>query len=188
MTTLCLVAAVAFAAGVAGCGHAAATAEPEARATSVCAAQEPTFLADLCAMQEPSLAVDGPETYRFVWLRSFRDPIAMRLARTPEGIRVLSVEGDAHSNKILRRHEFPVTDAAWAKFVSHVEAADFWNLPKDDPDELTGEDGADWILEGRRNGKYHVVVRWSPKNGPFRDACTDLIGLSGLLFPPAEVY
>lgn len=31
-----------------------------------------------------------------------------------------------------------------------------------------GVDGAQWIIEGVRNKTYHVVDRWSPKDGSVR--------------------
>jgi hypothetical protein len=29
-------------------------------------------------------------------------------------------------------------------------------------------DGAQWIIEGARNGTYHIVDRWSPEDGEIR--------------------
>ena len=52
--------------------------------------------------------------------------------------------------------------------------------------ERSGLDGADWVVEGRRAGLYHAVIRWEPKPGPFRDACEELIKASGVSFP-AEI-
>ena len=51
-----------------------------------------------------------------------------------------------------------------ASFLSTVEGAGFWNLP------TLGDTGGDpnaacrahWILEGIKNGQYHVVDRCSP--------------------------
>ena len=47
------------------------------------------------------------------------------------------------------------------------ESANFWNLPTlPDADENALElDGAQWIIEGVRNGTYHIVDRWSPEAG-----------------------
>ena len=46
--------------------------------------------------------------------------------------------------------------------------------------ETLGLDGARWILEGLKKGRYHVVERWSPEGGKFREAAECLIGLSKL--------
>ena len=42
-----------------------------------------------------------------------------------------------------------------------------------------------WIMEGYREGRYHVVDRKSPDPGAYRDACMYLLRHSSLL---AEVY
>jgi hypothetical protein len=36
-------------------------------------------------------------------------------------------------------------------------------------------DGARWILEDVRDGKYHLVDRWSPDTGTFREAALLLV-------------
>jgi len=149
-------------------------------------ATEP-FLAELCAMGEPALSVAGPETYRFVWVRHLHNPVAVRLGHAEDGVSVVAIEADARDASSERRHEFKAPDAAWTTLRAHLEAADFWNLPGDPSDDERGLDGADWIIEGRRNGVYHSVIRWEPRPGPFRAACEDFITLSGLSFA-AEIH
>jgi len=39
-------------------------------------------------------------------------------------------------------------------------------------------DGDEWVLEGVRDGRYHVVARVSPRNGTYREACLYLLSLS----------
>jgi len=38
-------------------------------------------------------------------------------------------------------------------------------------------DGARWIVEGVRNGEYHVVDRWSPQDKAFRQLCMSFLML-----------
>jgi hypothetical protein len=137
-------------------------------------------------MGEPSLSIPGPETYRFVWTRPLRNPVAVRVARAGAGIAVVAVEADARDPAAVRRHEFAAGDEVWKGLRQHLDAADFWNLPGDPDEGERGLDGADWVIEGRRANIYHAVVRWEPKPGPFRQACEDLIKASGLSFP-AEI-
>jgi hypothetical protein len=141
------------------------------------------YLAELCAMGEPSLSVQGPETYRFLWMRHLHNPVAVRLTRAGNDIAVVTVESDVRDPAAKRRHEFVVDGAAWTTLRAHLDAADFWNLAGDPTDDERGLDGADWIIEGRRGGIYHSVVRWNPPPGPFRRACEDFIRISGLAFP-----
>jgi hypothetical protein len=53
--------------------------------------------------------------------------------------------------------------------------------------EVEGEDGANWVLEGRRGNAYHVVHRWSADDGPFREACLTLLRVAGLV-PVRDIY
>jgi hypothetical protein len=141
------------------------------------------FLAELCGMGEPSLSVSGPETYRFVWTKHQRNPVAVRVAREGAEVALVSVEADARDPTVSRRHEFTVGPEVWTALRAHLDAADFWNLAGDPGEGERGLDGADWALEGRRANIYHAVVRWEPAPGPFRQACEDLIRASGLSFP-----
>jgi hypothetical protein len=61
-----------------------------------------------------------------------------------------------------------------------IERLNFWTLSpfENPPSEIgpNGErmvtvqfDGAQWIVEGVKGGTYHVVDRWTPKNGPVRE-------------------
>jgi hypothetical protein len=47
-----------------------------------------------------------------------------------------------------------------AQFFSHLDSARFWEQSTESPNH--GFDGAEWILEGTENGRYHIVVRWCP--------------------------
>lgn len=44
----------------------------------------------------------------------------------------------------------------------------------------TGFDGAQWVMEGWREGKYRMVRRWSPKKGSFRELCVIFLLFAGL--------
>lgn len=59
------------------------------------------------------------------------------------------------------------------KFVGVLEQHKFWDLPSNNPRE--GADGSQWIIEGVRNGRHHVVDRWSPPSD-------DPIHILGLAF------
>lgn len=160
------------------------TSKTAARAPASCGEAPAPHLAELCAMGEPPLTVSGPETYRFTWMRNLHNPVAVRVSRAGgAGIGIVTVESDLHDPSKNRRHEFVVAGEAWAPLLKHLESADFWNLAGDPSDEERGLDGADWVIEGRRAGIYHSVIRWNPVPGPFRSACEDFIQLSGLSFP-----
>ena len=76
----------------------------------------------------------------------------------------------------------------WNEFMLHLEHSQYWLMPRED--SRMYEDGAQWIMEGYREGRYHVVDRQSPNSGAYRDACMFLLRQSGLLaeIPANEVY
>lgn len=139
----------------------------------------------LRAMTEPSLSCgDGTgDAFRFLWLRTWGRPIAVRLHPSGGGASMAAVELDGSGGygpgKVSRRAERKLTDAEWTKIANDVRALNFWELPAQTNDN--GLDGARWILEGRERSQYHVVQRWSPKEGPYRELCISLLKLVGWL-------
>jgi hypothetical protein len=142
----------------------------------------------LKAMGEKSLldvaSVDN-EIYRFLWLRSFHHPIFVRIERSQNDIKLFTKEldgaGGYEPGKVLRSKEIVLKREDFCKFLTLLEKADYWNLPieKDDT-TVVRVDGAEWILEGVKSGRYHIVDRWSPKKGEYRKACLYLLKLSGV--------
>jgi hypothetical protein len=52
-----------------------------------------------------------------------------------------------------------------------------------------GCDGADWILEAVKDGRYKLVIRWSPRNGPVRTLGLTMVNKLGeLKIPNDEIY
>jgi hypothetical protein len=63
-----------------------------------------------------------------------------------------------------------------------IDVAHFWTLPSRQQDEpnpdgsvTVGLDGAQWVMEGVKDGKYHVVDRWSPSCGEYKGMCMCLV-------------
>jgi hypothetical protein len=124
-----------------------------------CSEAPAPHLAELCAMNEPPLSASGPETYRFVWMRHHHNPVAVRVTRAGDGVAIVTVQADEHDPRNARRHELTANLDGWKKLRAHLDAADFWNMAGDPDDDQRGLDGADWVLEGRRGGVYHSVIR-----------------------------
>jgi hypothetical protein len=57
-----------------------------------------------------------------------------------------------------------------------LEALQFWRLPT--REDICVIDGAQWILEGLKNGNYHIVDRFSPERGMFREIALKFIQLA----------
>ena len=51
-------------------------------------------------------------------------------------------------------------------FLGKIGENTFWKLPS--IQETMGLDGSQWVIEGIKNGSYHLVDRWSPKDGEVR--------------------
>jgi hypothetical protein len=147
----------------------------------------------LRAMLEPSLSCGdrtGGFAYRFLWLRSFHAPIAVRLEKTGSSVVLNAVElegtGGQAAGEIVKRTQRALSPAEENKFLTRLKQVGFWEMRKNQ--DRFGMEGAQWILEGIDNGRYQVVDRWSPGPGPYRDVCLILLEFTGLTIPAAERY
>lgn len=138
----------------------------------------------LRAMSEPTLSC-GPgnaeETYRFLWLRTFHHPIAVRVARLKEGIQLSAVElsgaGGYEPGGIIKQIHKSLSSDQWQTLISEVEDCKYWSQPSVDNSGI-GLDGAQWIIEARRGQSYHVVDRWN--GGPCDSLGLLFLDLAGL--------
>jgi hypothetical protein len=149
---------------------------------------------------EPSLfsnisGADGEE-YRFIWLRTFHNPIVIRLRRTVDGGTLRMIRWDGRGGYEFGRIDVDrtvlVRRADWNEFVAAIAQCDFWNMKSTEVPSEPMFDGARWLLEGRKAGLYHFVERLSPLTDErlksYARACQDLINLAKVLVPEAEVY
>jgi len=123
------------------------------------------------------------EVYRFVWLRTFHHPISVRVERTLNGTTLYTAElsgmgGYEPAGRIIRSKTIRLGQTSWCELLSRIDKSHFWIQQPMDTD--IGPDGATWVLEGVREGRYQFVQRWSPSSGDFRDACIYMLELSGI--------
>ena len=153
------------------------------------------YAAQLRADHEPSLldAAKDQSTviYRFIWLRTFHQPIIVRLVIDQDGIgRLTAIEmtgqGGFAPGVVAKEQTLDVAKQDVTHFQSLVEAIKYWTMPTEAGP--VGNDGAQWILEGVQSGQYHVVVRWSPEGGPYREACLYMLKLSKIEVNPKQIY
>jgi hypothetical protein len=137
----------------------------------------------LYEMREPSLSCGAsvPEQYRLLLLPTWGPPTAVRVTKVGKHpiFTAIALRGSGGYRlgevalwraRRLSKQEGDELDATLIR-------ADFWRTPTHDYDRYGG-DGAQWILEGRKGDRYHVVDRWSPEDGPFREACVRLLNLA----------
>jgi hypothetical protein len=114
--------------------------------------------------------------------------------------KITSGQGGDESRKLMvnKSHSLTKEQAAW--FLDEINEADFWDLATyENSQEAVGPDGkrtvevhvdgAEWILEGVKDGKYKIADRWSPEKGPVHVlGITMLVDLAKLKLLYEEVY
>jgi hypothetical protein len=149
------------------------------------------------ALQEPSLwalsKAQREQSYRFVWLRTFHHPVAIRIDLRADGTSRLTTKmtsgaGGYKPGHLVQNDKSTLTKAQTELFLKKIEGNKFWDLEGIEK-STPGNDGAQWIIEGVKNGKYHVVTRWTPRDGPIRAIGLFMLqDLAKLKIPNDEMY
>jgi hypothetical protein len=152
----------------------------------------------LKALGEPSLsqmAKDSKaESYRFVWLRTFHHPVIVRVDIKADGSAELTTKvsngaGGYEPGKLIENASRPLIQRQTDKFLATIKRLQFWELPTNETSEGVGCDGSQWIIEAVKDGKYHVVDRWTPGKGAVHDlGLTFIFGLAQMRIPKDELY
>jgi hypothetical protein len=140
----------------------------------------------LIAMNEPVLytSKSTDEIYRFTWLRTFDHPIAITITKHRNSYlliwRECSGAGGYKPGEIIVNKQKKITKANWDFFQYRLKQLGFWKLATEEKDVM-GNDGAQWILEGKTPNAYHVTDRWTPGPGTDYNKCCDyLLSLTDL--------
>lgn len=155
----------------------------------------------LIQMKEISLSTPDHEfesAYRFLWVRSFHNPIAVRVEKIKNQIVLIATEleeQEDESGNIIKSIKIKIPVNEFQRFCELLIETNFWNMENKpscfsnhDGTVTIGADGAHWILEGNDNGKYHVVDQWNPDLEKYRQTCLYLIKLAGFNVKPDEIY
>jgi hypothetical protein len=153
------------------------------------------YAEELRGLKEPSLSENVPArepVYRFLWLRTFHHAIAVRITIHPNGGGTITVKmadggGGYPPGKLILDSTREISLPEVRHALDLVDAMDFWRMPP----ELGPlyPDGAEWIFEASDHGKYHVIDRQSPQDGPVRELGVYLVQVVAKLAVPAnEVY
>ncbi|MBN8428798.1 MAG: hypothetical protein J0L65_15160 [Xanthomonadales bacterium] len=132
----------------------------------------------------------GAETYRLTYVPTFHNPILVQVWFDGD-VGLLSAtrfegKGGYQIGDPKAQAKRGLTPQEVARLRALVEAVGFWSPIRYRPRE--GLDGSTWIFEGRRDGHYQQMVRWSPEAGAERDFGLALIRLSGLTTASDDVY
>ncbi len=149
----------------------------------------------LAALDEPPIYNQnsdiGIQIYRFIWLRTFHHPISLRIEINDKEHAVLYIKetdsaGGYDPGKIKIKGKKELSPVEVRKFLVTIDENEFWSLPR--TGESDGLDGAQWIIEGLSEGKYHVVERWSPDEGNVREIGLFFLKMSDLNVNDDEIY
>jgi hypothetical protein len=150
------------------------------------------FAKHLTAMQEPSL-VHAPNSVRFLYLRTFHYPIAVRIDGRKDGAILAAVEvsgaGGSEPGGVRRRTGRELTADEWAQLQAQIGALNAWESSSVIPPR--SPDGAEWILEASLGGRYHVIERHSPSDAassPFRNICLQFLALAEMTPAAKDLY
>lgn len=152
-------------------------------------------------MKEPALSAAlncKIESYRFLWLRTFHWPVAIRLWQANGQrylvVKRLSGKGGYEPGRLVVNRRRILTEEQWNTFKGYLDRISYWRLPTEEEVEVNPdgsvtvtEDGAQWILEGVRENSYHIAVRRGAK-GTYRESCLYLLRLSGLKVRMEDIY
>jgi hypothetical protein len=145
----------------------------------------------LSAMGEPSLhCVSRYPVYRFLWLRTFHHPIAVRVEKRQDGMHVFAVEldgaGGYEPGSESRRIERVLSAREEEVFNEAVASVRIFSAP--DKRELGGADGSQWIVEARDGARYQIHDVWTPERGRIHQLGIVFIALTGWSIPKNEMY
>ena len=147
----------------------------------------------LTAMKEPVIFTDKTknEVYRFTWLRTFHHPVAIRIEKHNDSYvlywKMCDGAGGYKPGKLIVDRQKTVTRVTWEEFTSKLRTIGFWQMSTSV--KVLGNDGAEWILEGKLVNDYHVVTRWTPNaSSDYYKCCDYLIGLTDLKIIEKDKY
>lgn len=140
----------------------------------------------LFVLKEPILNTykGNTEIYRFTWLRTFDHPVSVRIEKQNDTVRVFvkvsNGAGGYEPGEIIVDTTFDISISDFINLNKKIDGAGFWQMPTQNR-KNTGRDGSEWIIEGVKDKKYHMVNRWSPvkdSHDGFRSIGEFLIAIS----------
>ena len=125
------------------------------------------------------------EAYRFLWLRTFHNPIAVRMEVQPDGTSLLTIkvaDGEAGFprtvKKLIQTSTRLLSPDQTEAFRKKVTTEGFWKAASRDRGKPAATDCDGWIVEGSRSGDYHIVERAVPNTLPKNTQMVQSLGLT----------
>ncbi len=149
------------------------------------------YSSQLSAMGEPSLqCASRYPIYRFLWLRTFHHPIAVRVEKRQDGMHLFAVEldgaGGYEPGLESRRIQRVLSAREAGVFSEAIAAAEVFSAP--DKQQFLGTDGSRWTVEARDGARYQIHDMWTPERGRIQQLGMVFIALTGWSIPKDEIY
>ncbi|RKH78521.1 hypothetical protein D7X99_27795 [Corallococcus sp. AB032C] len=149
----------------------------------------------LRALKEgPLLPVaSGAEVYRFTWIPSSRGPFVIRIEHLGPLLSLHVKRAGTQEGTLAVDRRILLTPTQWQAVQQRLDAARFWSMDRFFASRnLSYLDGAAWLFEGERDGRYRMVSIHSPDpKGPARaihDLGAFLVELSGMSMDDDTLY
>lgn len=141
----------------------------------------------LATQSEPTFSCLGEdvEAYRLLYIPAFDSPTSIRIWRQQDEYWMTLKQLDADWSPLVGGGGLklsttrPLKNDEWAQFKHLLSRTNFWSMPSPDVKE-PGLDGYSITLEGKSEGRYHVVYRWLPDDDVLKEACGYLLRISNL--------
>ncbi|MCL1809641.1 MAG: copper amine oxidase N-terminal domain-containing protein [Clostridiales bacterium] len=135
---------------------------------------------ELCAIDEEAIYDSPGHVYRFSFFPAFTDQIVVRMEISDKGtadayIKVSKGVASGHGGGISRSKKAKMNKAETDEFLELLKKNDYWNLPAEEI-KLFVLDGHNFVVEGVKDGTYHIVDRCTPEEGE------DVYGLQEYFF------
>lgn len=124
------------------------------------------------------------EIYRLVVSRSFAGDAIVTLEKENSEYKIywktVSFNSEYEPEKISKLKYKKISERNWNKIKIKLKELSFWNIYPNN--NLPGNDGSTYILEGLKNGQYYVVKYWSPKRKEikFYNFCEHILSLTDI--------
>ena len=113
------------------------------------------------------------EIYRFIYLSDY-NPVIIILEKTKDGVnifwKIIDEIGDYKFLEMYVNEAKTLSIKEWNDFEKLVDKTKFWTINSYDDNDEDCSDDTSWLIEGKKQGKYHIVQRY----------CGDEIKLLGL--------
>jgi hypothetical protein len=145
--------------------------------------------AHLKAMKEPSLWKLSQEdrdatVHRFLWLASGQHPICVRLTRTGGTFTLHVARHDGPPGLAAGRmsldKEVKLSPEQGERLIIQLQKTTFWTAPVEVRESRVIAGGDKIVIEGVKDGRYHLVDRVGPTAGEsYKGFCRSVLELAG---------